>query len=141
MKKLAVTLSMIALALTGGVADAWAQDYEGYYEDERPGIAIQVQRGGPGPGGGRFARVAALELQHLNRELHRTRDDIRTSRFVDRRVHWRFQRISRAAAELNVGYRRGVYRPREVWSQAQQLRGELRQLRRALRVRGGGPWD
>lgn len=132
MKKLAVTLSILALTIAGGTTGS-AQDY--LYEDEAPGISIQVQREGAGLGRGRNARAAAFELQHLNRELQRTREDMRMSGFVDRRIRWRFQRIARASADLNAGYRRGVYRPREVWSQAQQLRSELREIRRSLRFR------
>ena len=128
MKKIAISLSLVALCLTGLTTTASAQRY-----DDRPGISIPVPRP--------IARAirdnrAERELEKLNIEIRRVRQEIRVAGGGGRRIRYDFDRVIRAADQLNAGFRRGVYGPREVRGRIQQIRGELYRIQRDLRVRG-----
>ncbi|CAN5637247.1 hypothetical protein BH20VER1_BH20VER1_02840 [soil metagenome] len=130
MKKIALTLSIVALGFTGFASHASAQRYS-----DRPVISVQVPRGlVPGV----RDRRAAAELEQLNREVRRTREDIRTSRRGnDRRIRARFARVQRSTDLLNQGFTRGRFSGREVRVRAQQIRSEIREIQNDLRSRGG----
>jgi hypothetical protein len=129
MKKLAISLSVVALSLGASINDASAQRYR----SDRATITVPV------PGvvyrGGRDTRVAA-DLDRLNREVRQVRLEIRAAGGGGRRIRAQFDRVVRATDQLSYGFRRGVYGPREVRSRAQQIRAELYQVQREIRFRG-----
>ncbi len=128
MKKIALSLSLIAVGLTGFTAAASAQRY-----DDRPSISIPVPRVVAREiRGNRVAR----ELDELNYEVRRVRLEIRAAGGGGRRIRYEFDRVVRATDQLNAGFRRGVYGRREVRVRAQQIRAELYRIQRDLRVRG-----
>ncbi|MBA2269361.1 MAG: hypothetical protein H0W20_02035 [Chthoniobacterales bacterium] len=129
MKKIARSLSLIAVGLAGFTANASAQ--RPY--DDRPSISIPVPRV--------VAREirdnrVARELDELNYEVRRVRLEIRAAGGGGRRIRYEFHRVVRATDRLNAGFRRGVYGRREVRVRAQQIRAELYRIQRDLRVRG-----
>lgn len=132
MKKIAISLSLVALGLTGFTATASAQRY-----NDRPGISVQVPR--PVARAIRDNR-AERELDQLNLEIRRVRQQIRVAGGGGRRIRAEFDRVIRAADQLNAGFRRGVYRPRQVRGRVQQIRGELNRIQRDLRVRDDRRW-
>ena len=131
MKKIALSLSLIAVGLTAFTSTASAQRY---YND-RPSIGLRVPRV--------VAREfrdhrVSRELDELSHEVRRVRQEIRYAGGGGRRIRSQFDRVIRATDQLNVGYRRGVYGPGEVRMRIQQIRRELYRIERELRVRGGG---
>lgn len=130
MKRSATYLALVLLGVGGFATGASAQRYY-----DRPAIAIEVP--GVRVREGRGER-AAFELDRLNRDVRQVRHEIREYGGGGRRIRYKFDRVIRATDQLNYGFRRGVYRPREVRYRAEEIRQELREIQRELRYRERG---
>ncbi|CAA9235295.1 MAG: hypothetical protein AVDCRST_MAG42-1791 [uncultured Chthoniobacterales bacterium] len=132
MKKLALSLTIIAAGLSMFAADASAQRIV----VETPGVRLV-------PGSGRGDRRAGYELDRLNREIQQVRFELRTFRGGVPRVRARFDRVLRAADRLNYEYNRRVVPPYETRRRIEQVRAELYAIREDLRSRGDrrDRWD
>lgn len=130
MKRSATYLALVLLGVGGFATGASAQRYY-----DRPAISVEL------PGVRAYSRRddrAARELSRLTRDVRQVRHEIREYGGGGRRIRAKFDRVVRATDQLNYGFRRGVYRPREVWYRAEQIRSELREIQRELRYRERG---
>jgi hypothetical protein len=71
----------------------------------------------------------------LNREVREVRAAIGDSRHAGQRIRDRFHRVLRATDNLNDQFRRGSIRGSEVRRRADEIRGDLENIRRDLRGR------
>ena len=129
MKKLALSLTIIAAGLSMFAADASAQRI---VVDTPGGRIVAGGRGGD--------RRVGYELDRLNREIQQVRYEIRGFRGGGRRIHYRFDRVLRAADRVNYDYSRRLAPPYEIRRRIEQLRAELYAIREDLRFRGDR-WD
>ena len=132
MKKLALSLAIVAAGLSMFAADASAQRIV----VETPGVGLL-------PGSGRGDRRAGYELDRLNREIQQVRFEIRAYRGEGRRIRYRFDRVLRGAERVNYEYSRRLAPPYETRRRIEQLRAELYAIREDLRFRGDrrDRWD
>ncbi len=127
MKKLIVSFSVVLLGLTAFASTASAQRIEARID----GPAIVVERGRGGYRDGRLAN----DIERLNREVRRTREDIRLAGGGGRRIRAEFQRVNIATSRLNEQFRRGIGERWELRRRADQIRVELDRIQQRLRNR------
>lgn len=132
MKKLALSLTIIAAGLSMFAADASAQRI---VVDTPGGRIVAGGRGGD--------RRVGYELDRLNRDIQQVRYEIRAFRGEGRRIRFRFDRVLRAADRVNYDYNRRLAPPYEIRRRIEQLRAELYAIREDLRFRGDrrDRWD
>ena len=125
MKKLALSLTIIAAGLSMFAADASAQR-----------IVVETPGGRVVAGGRGGDRRAGYELDRLNREIQQVRFEIRNYRGRVPRIRNRFDRVLRAADRLNYEYNRRLAPPFQTRRRIEQVRAELYAIREDLRFRG-----
>jgi len=126
MKKLALLLTVTAAGLSMFAADASAQRIV----VETPASRLAVRD--------RDGRVG-YELERLNREIRQARYEVRTFRGEGRRIRFRLERVERAASRLNYEHQRRLSSSSQLRRRIDQVRAELNDIRRDLRVRGEAP--
>lgn len=126
MKKLILPFTFVLLGLTGFAATTSAQVYEARVVGPR--LTIR-----DGRGGGRLAS----DVERLNREVRRVREEIRA---LDggRRVRAEFAQVVRATDQVNFRFRTGRYDRGEIRSRIDGLRADLERIQDRLRRRSGG---
>ena len=124
MNKLTLILTVAAAGLSMLAADASAQRIV----VETPGARFGVRHPGD--------RRVAYDLERLNREIRQARFEVRAFRGEGRRIRFRLERVERAAGRLNYEYDRRLSSPWQIRRRVDQLRAELEDIRRDLRVRG-----
>ena len=147
MKKLILTLSIVAIGFTGLAATASAQRYqeEAVIEGRFEGPRISIGRGDDPrwQRGGRGRAAVASDLNRLNREVRIVREEIREAGGGGRRVRAMFHDVYRGTERLNAQFDRGTRSPWEIRHRIEELRDLLDEVRRELRYRGvrrGGDW-
>jgi hypothetical protein len=128
MKKAGSLVAAVATAITLFAADASAQ--RSFVE--RPGADVGVRF----PGDWR----AANSLRNLNDELRQAQYESRAFRGDGRRARYRLARVAGATDRLNYEYNKRLSRPFLIHRRAEQLRVEVRAIRRDLRGRRGWRW-
>ena len=127
MKKLIVSFSVVLLGLAAFTSTSSAQRIEARVDGPR----IVVERGRGGDRGGRLA----ADIERLNREVRRTREDIRSAGGGGRRIRADFQRVNIATARLNEQFRRGIGERWELRRRAEQIRNGIDRIQQRLRNR------
>ena len=130
MKKLPLFLTVAAAGLAMFASDASAQR-----------IVVETPGGRVIAGGRGGDRRVGYDLDRLNREIRQVRFEVRAVRGEGRRIRFRLERIERAASRLNYEYGRGIASPWQIRRRIEQVRAELYDLRRDLRVRGDRRYD
>ena len=128
MKKLALILTVAAAGLSMFATEASAQR-----------IVVETPGGRVVAGGRGGDRRVGYDLARLNREIRQARFEVRAFRGEGRRIRYRLARVERAADRLNYEYDRRMSSPWQVRRRIEQVRAELYDIRRDLRVRGEGP--
>ena len=128
MKKLGLILTVAAAGLSMFATEASAQR-----------IVVETPGGRVVAGGRGGDRRVGYELDQLNREIRQARSEVRAFRGEGRRIRFRLERVERAAGRLNYEYERRISSSGQIRRRIQQLRAELDDIRRDLRVRGDGP--
>ena len=128
MKK--VLLSLLLVGFAAMPDNALAQRYD-------PRIDVPGTIAQPAPRDYRPNRDerAGSDLDELNRDVRRTRLQIRASGGGGRRIRNHFDRAVRATEQLKVALRRGTLNPREARSRAQRIQSDLHQIQQELRSR------
>ena len=93
---------------------------------ERPGASVGIRYAGDSR--------AANSLRHLNDELRQAQFEVRRFRGEGRRIRYSLGRIAGATDRLNFQYNKRRVRPWVIHRRAEQLRAEVRAIRRDLRV-------
>jgi hypothetical protein len=169
MKKLILSLSIVAAGFTGFAATASAQRYQepviearvegprisigrGYERDERGYVGRGYDRDDRGyehdehgsqRGSGRGRAAAARDLNRLNYEVRLVRDEIRAAGGGGPRVRAMYRDVLRGTDRLNANFERQSRPPWEIRRRADELRGQLNFIRRELRyrdIRRGDDW-
>ena len=132
MKKLGLSLTIIAAGLSMVAADATAQR-----------IVVETPGGRVIAGGRGGDRRVGYEIDRLNRDIQQVRAEIRVYGGEGRRIRYRFDRVLRGADRVNYEYSRRLVPPFEIRRRVEQLRGELYAIREDLRFRGDrrDRWD
>jgi hypothetical protein len=89
-------------------------------------------------GGRRDARVG-FEIERLYRDVLEVREEIRMAGGGGRRIRAQFHRVIRPTEILREQYRRGAISGWEARRMVEELRSDLWQVRRELRVRSRDP--
>ena len=153
MKKLILSLSILAAGFAGFASTASAQRYaEPVIEARVEGPRISIGRGddgrydrgydgydrdrgderGWGRGGGGIAR----DLQRLNYEVRQMREEIRAAGGGGPRVRAMYRDVLRGTDRLNANFEERSRPPWEIRRRADELRGQLNVIRRELRYGG-----
>lgn len=151
MKKLILSLSILAAGFTGFASTASAQRYdEPVIEARVEGPRISIGRGddrgdyrGDERGWGRGRGQIAQDLNRLNHEVRQMREEIRAAGGGGPRVRAMYRDVLRGTDRLNANFQRRSRPPYEIRRRADELRGQLNVIRRELRyggVRRGGDW-
>ena len=129
MKKLGLILTVAAAGLSIFTSEASAQRIV----VETPGAVLGIPNRGD--------RRVGYDLDRLNREIRQARFEVRAFRGEGRRIRFRLERVERAASRLNYEYDRRISSPWQIRRRIEQLRAELDDIRRDLRVRGDRRYD
>jgi hypothetical protein len=164
MKKLILSLSIVAAGFTGFASTASAQRYAEPAIEARvdgPRISIgrpggrEYDRGydrgydgydrerGDERGWGRGRGAVAQDLNRLNYEVRLVREEIRAAGGGGPRVRAMYRDVLRGTDRLNAQFERRSRAPWEIRRRADELRGYLNLIRRELRyggVRRGDDW-
>ena len=147
MKKLILSLSILAAGFTGFASTASAQRYaEPVIEARVEGPRISIGRGDyrDDERGWRRGRGAiAQDLNRLNHEVRQVREEIRAAGGGGPRVRAMYRDVLRGTDRLNANFERRNRPPWEIRRRADELRGQLNVIRRELRYGGprrGGDW-
>jgi hypothetical protein len=157
MKKLILSLSIVAAGFTGFAPTASAQRYQepviearvegprisigrGYDRDER---GYEYDERGSDRGWGRGRGAVARDLNRLNNEVRLVREEIRAAGGGGPRVRAMYRDVLRGTDRLNANFERQSRPPWEIRRRADELRGQLNFIRRELRyrdIRRGDDW-
>ena len=124
MKPITITLAVILLGSGAFASHASAQ----WPSAGRTEVVVERGRGD------RDGR-ARYELDRLNRDVRRVREEVRR-RGVSRRIQRNFEYVARMTVSLNEQYRRGRLSAWDIRHRAEEIRNRLSRIEWELRRRG-----